>query len=153
MVNGATAVLIAPPFYYKNVSDSGVIAWYTSLVHNIGADLRVVFYHFPAMTGVPITENIVRSLRSEHPGVFVGLKDSSGNFENTKAMIEVLRRSTRSYNRLTLISKSSAALRNSWVKISRQGDTAASVRLQTSLWKYAPAALQEERKPQPLKLL
>lgn len=40
------------------------------------------------MTGVPITLSLIEALLKRFPGIFVGLKDSSGNWDNTKAIIE-----------------------------------------------------------------
>ncbi|HQF30271.1 MAG TPA: dihydrodipicolinate synthase family protein [Hyphomicrobiales bacterium] len=83
------ALLLLPPFYYKNPSEEGLYAFYSRLVDGLGGlEPRILLYHFPQMSAVPITLELTRRLREAYPGVFIGLKDSSGDFDNTRAMIE-----------------------------------------------------------------
>jgi 4-hydroxy-tetrahydrodipicolinate synthase len=86
---GAGGLLLLPPFYYKNPSEDGLFAAFAGLAERIG-DLgpRLYLYHFPQMSAVPVTLSLVARLREAFPGVFVGMKDSSGDFANTKAFIE-----------------------------------------------------------------
>ncbi|MEZ5839842.1 MAG: dihydrodipicolinate synthase family protein [Hyphomicrobiales bacterium] len=83
------ALLLLPPFYYKNPSEDGLYAFFSRLVDSLGGlTPRVLLYHFPQMSAVPITLSLTRRLREAYPGVFIGLKDSSGDFDNTRAFIE-----------------------------------------------------------------
>ena len=80
-----------PPFYYKGVPEAGLVDSYAAIIDAVAdARLRIYLYHIPQMTGVPITLSLIEALLKRFPGVFVGLKDSSGNWDNTKAIIEAL---------------------------------------------------------------
>jgi 4-hydroxy-tetrahydrodipicolinate synthase len=85
---GVTTVVMLPPFYYKGVSDDGVFAAYSHVVERIGdARLRIVLYHIPPMSAVPIGFGVIERLRARYPGTFTGIKDSSGDFANMQALV------------------------------------------------------------------
>lgn len=85
-----SAVMIVPPFYFKQVDDMGVIAFYREVIRRARKpDLRVLLYHIPQFSGVPITLPVIQHLRNEFPEVIVGLKESEGNLSLTR---EVLKR-------------------------------------------------------------
>ena len=87
--NGAAGCLMLPPFYYKGVSDEGLYAYYSEVIERVGnAKLKVYLYHIPAVSGVPITLKLIEMLRKRYPDTVVGVKDSSGVWDNTKAMID-----------------------------------------------------------------
>jgi 4-hydroxy-tetrahydrodipicolinate synthase len=82
---GAHGVLMLPPFYYKNVSDDGLFAYYAGVIDGVADKrLRIYLYHFPQMSTVPLGYNLIERLLKAYPGVVVGMKDSSGDFENMK---------------------------------------------------------------------
>ena len=84
---GAAGVLMLPPFYYKNVSEEGVFAGYSEIIQRVGDNnLKIYLYHFPTMSGVPITLSLIERLLAAYPNTVVGVKDSAGDFENMKAM-------------------------------------------------------------------
>jgi 4-hydroxy-tetrahydrodipicolinate synthase len=86
---GVDTVVMLPPFYYKGVSDDGVYASYSEVVQRIGdARLRIVLYHIPQMSMQPISHALIERLRAAYPPIFVGIKDSSGDFANMTAMVE-----------------------------------------------------------------
>ena len=86
---GCRGALVLPPFYYKGVPEDGVFAAHAEVIEKIGdARLKVYLYHIPQMTGVPITLSLIERLLKAFPDTIAGLKDSSGNWENTKAVIE-----------------------------------------------------------------
>jgi 4-hydroxy-tetrahydrodipicolinate synthase len=86
--NGASGALMLPPFFYKGVSDEGLYAYYSEVIERVGdARLKVYLYHIPQVTQVPITLNLIAMLRKRYPDTVVGAKDSSGNWDNTQAMI------------------------------------------------------------------
>jgi 4-hydroxy-tetrahydrodipicolinate synthase len=77
---GADAVLIMPPFYYRRPPDSGLAAWYQRLFDAaVPANGRVLLYHIPQTTGVPISDELIRSLRASHGEIVYGIKDSTGD--------------------------------------------------------------------------
>lgn len=86
---GCAGVLMLPPFYYKNVSDDGLYAAYSEIIQRVGDDrLRVYLYHIPPMSQTPLSLALVERLVAAYPDTVVGLKDSSGDWDNTKALLE-----------------------------------------------------------------
>jgi 4-hydroxy-tetrahydrodipicolinate synthase len=87
--NDAAGVLMIPPFYYKGVSDDGVFAYYSEVIEQVGdARLAIYLYHFPQLTQVPITLGLIERLLKRYPQAIAGAKDSSGDWNNSKAMID-----------------------------------------------------------------
>ena len=87
---GVTTVVMLPPFYYKGVSDDGVFAAYSEILQRIGdSRLRVVLYHIPQMSAVPISHAVIERLIAAFPETVVGIKDSSGDLANMEAMVEM----------------------------------------------------------------
>src|SRR5262249_38965946 len=85
---GAPGVLLLPPFYYKNVPEDGVFAYYAEVIERVGEGrLRVFLYHIPQMSGVPITPNLVARLVKTYGPVIAGLKDSSGSWDQTASFL------------------------------------------------------------------
>jgi 4-hydroxy-tetrahydrodipicolinate synthase len=86
---GAAGVLMLPPFFYKNVSDDGVFAYYAEVIERVGSGCAPIYlYHIPQMTQVPITLALIERLLKRYPEVVAGAKDSSGDWGNSKAMID-----------------------------------------------------------------
>lgn len=87
--HGAPGVLMLPPFYYKGVSDDGLFAWYAEVIERVADErLAIYLYHFPQITQVPITLALIGRLLARYPKVIAGAKDSSGDWNHSKAMIE-----------------------------------------------------------------
>jgi 4-hydroxy-tetrahydrodipicolinate synthase len=87
--HGAAGVLMIPPFYYKGISDDGVFAYYAEVIERVGDDrLAIYLYHFPQLTQVPITLGLIERLLTHYPKAIAGAKDSSGDWNNSKAMID-----------------------------------------------------------------
>ncbi len=86
---GCKALLLAPPFYFKNLTDDGLFAWFSQLFHAVGPSMRdVILYHIPSVTAVGLSPALVRRLRDAFPGVIAGVKDSSGDPANTARLLE-----------------------------------------------------------------
>ena len=85
---GVRGTLTLPPFYYKPVSDDGLFASFAHVIESVGSrDFRLYLYHIPQITGVPMTIPLIERLAAAFPGTIAGLKDSSGNWDNTAAVI------------------------------------------------------------------
>ena len=76
---GFGGALVIPPFYYKELPEDGVFAFYEALIGRVGHDARLYLYHFPKMSGVPFTMSLVGRLLDAFPETIMGLKDSSGD--------------------------------------------------------------------------
>jgi 4-hydroxy-tetrahydrodipicolinate synthase len=88
--NKIYSVLLLPPFYYKNVSDEGVYQYYKQIINTVKSkNLRVFLYNIPQVSGVTISTDLVNRLKKEFSDTITGIKDSSGNFENTKKYKEI----------------------------------------------------------------
>jgi 4-hydroxy-tetrahydrodipicolinate synthase len=86
---GCGGVLMLPPFYYKGVSDEGLFRAYASVIDAVADErLRVYLYHIPPVSGVPITLTLIERLLRAYPKTIAGVKDSSGDWKNTSAMLE-----------------------------------------------------------------
>ena len=86
---GAGGVLMLPPFYYKGVSDDGLFRSFAEVIERVGdRRLRVYLYHIPPVAQVSITLGLVERLLKAYPTQTAGMKDSSGDWNNTRAMLE-----------------------------------------------------------------
>jgi len=86
---GCGGVLMLPPFYYKGVSDDGIFAFISCVIDKVGSRaLRLFLYHIPPMAVVGFSLDLVGRLIKAYPKTVVGLKDSSGDWSNTAALLE-----------------------------------------------------------------
>jgi len=86
---GCGGVLMLPPFYYKGVSDEGLFRNFSEIIERVGDErLRLYLYHIPPVANVGITLKLIEMLLARYPGIVAGAKDSSGDWSNTKAMLE-----------------------------------------------------------------
>lgn len=86
---GVGGVLLLPPFYYKEPSVEGLFAFYAQVIEKVASErLRVYLYHIPPVSKVGIPLALVERLLAAYPGTVVGLKDSSGDWANTVALLE-----------------------------------------------------------------
>ena len=86
---GCGGVLMLPPFYYKGVSDEGLFRSFAEVIERVGDErLRLYLYHIPPVSNVAITLELIEKLLTRYPGIVAGAKDSSGEWENTKAMLD-----------------------------------------------------------------
>lgn len=89
VASGCMGVLLLPPFYYKGVGDDGLYAGIAELIQRIGDPrLRIYLYHIPPMASVGWSLDLIERLLTDFPGIVVGVKDSSGDWKNTQAMLE-----------------------------------------------------------------
>ena len=86
---GCEGVLMLPPFYYKGVSDEGLFRSYAEVIERVGDDrLRIYLYHIPPISQIALTVPLIERLLKAYPKTIVGLKDSSGSWENTKSFLD-----------------------------------------------------------------
>ena len=87
--HGCGGVLMLPPFYYKGVSDDGIFAFISGVIDKVGSSaLRLFLYHIPPMAVVGFSLDLVGRFIRAYPETVVGLKDSSGDWANTKALLD-----------------------------------------------------------------
>ena len=86
---GCRGVLMLPPFYYKGVSDDGLFGAFAEVIERVGSsDLQLYLYHIPPVAQVGISTDLIERLIKAYPGTIAGVKDSSGEWDNTKAMLD-----------------------------------------------------------------
>jgi 4-hydroxy-tetrahydrodipicolinate synthase len=86
---GCAGVLMLPPFYYKDVSDEGLFRNFAEVIERVGdARLQIYLYHIPPVSQVPISLPLIERLLKAYPANIAGVKDSSGDWKNTKAMLD-----------------------------------------------------------------
>jgi 4-hydroxy-tetrahydrodipicolinate synthase len=79
---GFAAALLLPPFYYKGVSDDGIVAYFERIVATTAdKPIDLYLYNFPLLSGVEYTPALVKRLRDAFGARIIGLKDSSGNLD------------------------------------------------------------------------
>ena len=86
---GAKGVVLLPPYYYKDVSDEGLFRFYARVIESVGSDtLRIVLYHIPQVSQVPVRHNLIARLMEAFPGIVVGIKDSKGDMDAMGCLCE-----------------------------------------------------------------
>jgi 4-hydroxy-tetrahydrodipicolinate synthase len=85
---GVSRCLVVPPFFFKDVSDEAVFAFFAQFVDAVNDPrLRLYLYHIPQFSGVPIRPGVVARLAESFPGVIAGVKDSAGDWSNTEQLL------------------------------------------------------------------
>ncbi|MEM7189334.1 MAG: dihydrodipicolinate synthase family protein [Pseudomonadota bacterium] len=87
---GCAGAMTLPPFYYKGVSDDGLFDYFQWLIETVNRPaLKIYLYHIPQVSGVAIPPSVTRRLFEAFPDVVVGIKDSSGVWENTEQLLAI----------------------------------------------------------------
>jgi 4-hydroxy-tetrahydrodipicolinate synthase len=85
---GCQRILLAPPFYFKGVSEEGLYDWFARVGQKIAhRPLGVILYHIPSVTQVPLTVDLVGRLKTAYPDLVMGVKDSGGDWAFTEALL------------------------------------------------------------------
>jgi 4-hydroxy-tetrahydrodipicolinate synthase len=86
---GCAGVLTLPPFFFKNPGEEGLYRYYSEIVERVGdARLRIYLYNIPQLSAVKLEVKLVERLRKAYPTAIAGLKDSSGDWNSTKAYLD-----------------------------------------------------------------
>jgi 4-hydroxy-tetrahydrodipicolinate synthase len=87
--HGCAGVLMLPPFYYKGVSEEGLYRYFSEVVQRVGdTRLRIYLYHIPPVAMVGLTVGLVERLLKSYPKTIAGMKDSSGDWNNTRLYLD-----------------------------------------------------------------
>lgn len=86
---GCAAVMTLPPFYYKAVTEDALFRYFEQLVGAIGDDARIFLYHIPPIAVIGIPAALAARLHEAFPQNIVGIKDSSGDFDNTRQLFDI----------------------------------------------------------------
>ena len=89
---GCRALLLAPPFYFGELSDEGLFRFFARVFEKLGAELRdVILYHIPGMTRNGVSVELTQRLAKEFPGAVIGVKDSNGDWTATERRLKELK--------------------------------------------------------------
>ncbi len=86
---GCAAVMTLPPFYFKAVTEDALFRYFEQLVGALGDDARIFLYHIPPIAVVGIPPALAARLHEAFPRNIVGIKDSSGDFDNTQQLFDI----------------------------------------------------------------
>ncbi|MFH1754657.1 MAG: dihydrodipicolinate synthase family protein [Candidatus Latescibacterota bacterium] len=82
---GVTTVLVLPPFYYKSVGEDGLFDAFDRIIQQVADKrLKMILYHYPKVSGIPVTRGLIERLLAAYPGTVAGMKDSGGDWTFTK---------------------------------------------------------------------
>jgi 4-hydroxy-tetrahydrodipicolinate synthase len=88
---GCAGVLMLPPFYYKDVSDDGLFAFYAEVIEKVAdAMLKIYVYNIPPVTKIGLNLPLLERLVKVYPNTVIGMKDSSGDWPYTESVITAL---------------------------------------------------------------
>jgi 4-hydroxy-tetrahydrodipicolinate synthase len=86
---GCPSFLLAPPFYFKNPDDEGLFDWFAAVMTGLGPKAsNIILYHIPQVTAVGLSVDLIGRLKKAFPRQVKGVKDSSGDWENTHALLK-----------------------------------------------------------------
>jgi 4-hydroxy-2-oxoglutarate aldolase len=89
---GYDAAMVRTPHYYKKqMSPANLLAFYRTVADR--SALPIIIYNFPQATGYDIPAEVVIEL-ANHPNL-LAIKESSGNLDKVKAMVDATRRVKR----------------------------------------------------------
>jgi len=86
---GCAGVMMLPPFFFKSVTQDGLYRYFEQLLAALGADARIYLYHIPPIAIVGVPPALVERLHANFPENVVGIKDSSGDWDNTRTLLEI----------------------------------------------------------------
>ena len=82
---GVRRVLLAPPFFFKDLSFEGLLKWYSAVFLALRPlEIQFILYNIPQLTMVPIEPKLISALQDKFGSEMVfGVKDSTGNLSGT----------------------------------------------------------------------
>ncbi|MDH5455826.1 MAG: dihydrodipicolinate synthase family protein [Gammaproteobacteria bacterium] len=86
---GCAGVMTLPPFYFKTVTEDALYRYFEQLIGAIGPDVRIYLYHIPPIAIVGIPPALAARLHTDFPAQVVGIKDSSGDWANTRDLLTI----------------------------------------------------------------
>src|SRR5262245_7223551 len=85
---GCAGVMVLPSFFYTGVGDNGQARYFGELIERVAnPDMRMILYHIPQNSGVPVSPALTARLSEAFPDTVVAYKDSAGDWNNTAAVI------------------------------------------------------------------
>jgi len=85
---GVDAVMLVPPFYYKEVDDQGLIDYYAAVIAALPDEAQVILYNIPDVSGVEISEALVDHLVAKQTKKMAGIKETSYSLSRLQRYIQ-----------------------------------------------------------------
>lgn len=86
---GVHRQMFMPPFYFNQPRTEGVIEAISQVIRGIDdPKLKLMLYHFPAMSTYGFSHAAIAELVHRHPGQVVGVKDSEGSLEHAMTLAQ-----------------------------------------------------------------
>lgn len=83
---GVDAVLVLPPFYFRDAPEAGLIRYYQRVCDAL--DGQMLFYHIPRVSGVPVSHGLIEAVRASHGQQCYGIKDTGGDAGQTAELVQ-----------------------------------------------------------------
>lgn len=88
--SGCRGVLMLPPFYYRGAVDEGLYRYFAEIIERVADErLAIYLYHIPPVAGIGLSPALIERLAAAYPGAIAGIKDSSGDWDNTRRILEL----------------------------------------------------------------
>ena len=87
--HGVHGVLLMPPCAFRDgITEDGAFQFFRTVIDRTDRpQLNLYLYHFPGISGVPVTPGVVRRLDERYPGMIAGVKDSGGDADYTEMLV------------------------------------------------------------------
>ena len=90
MERGCRAALVAPPFYFKGVTEEGLYSWFSGFCEKLNDErIEVILYHIPSVTATPLPIRLISRLKKRFPKMIKGVKDSGSDWSYTEALLKL----------------------------------------------------------------
>ncbi len=96
---GYDGVVTLPPYYFRNATDEGLFHWFEQVIRkSVPTDGFLFGYHFPAVSGVGFSLDLLARLKDAFPTQFAGIKNSSHDEEFARLLGEKFGESLAVFN-------------------------------------------------------
>src|SRR5688572_16165205 len=87
---GFEAVLVVPPYYFRQATDNGLFAWFSEVIKKaVPSNGYLLGYHFPQVAGIGLSLDLLARLKDAFPVQFAGIKDSSHDLDLARNLGEM----------------------------------------------------------------
>ncbi len=84
---GYDGVVTLPPYYFRKATDDGLFHWFEQVIQgSVPHDGFLLGYHFPGVSGVGFSLDLLARLKDAFPTQFAGIKDSSHDNDFTRTL-------------------------------------------------------------------
>ncbi len=84
---GYDGVVTLPPYYFRKATDDGLFLWFEQVIQkSVPLNGFLLGYHFPGVSGVGFSLDLLARLKDAFPTQFAGIKDSSHDEDFAQAL-------------------------------------------------------------------